>query len=45
MITIDCTWCEAELGLDSIDATSVDCADCRITVDIAPDLEQIALAA
>ena len=45
MITIEWTWCEAELALDSLDATSVDCADCRITVDIAIDPEPIALAA
>jgi hypothetical protein len=45
MITIDCTWCEAELVLDSLDATSVDCADCRITVDIATDPDPIAVAA
>jgi len=45
MITIDCTWCDAALALDSLDATSVDCADCRITVDIATDPERIAVAA
>jgi hypothetical protein len=45
MITIECTWCEAELVLESLDASSVDCADCRITVDFAPDPEPIALAA
>ena len=45
MITIDCTWCDAELALDSLDATSVDCVDCRITVEIAPDPEQLAIAA
>ena len=45
MITIECTWCEAELALDSLDATSLDCADCRITVDIVPDPELLALAA
>ena len=45
MITIDCTWCDAELVLDSLDAASVDCPDCRITVDIATDPEQIAIAA
>jgi hypothetical protein len=45
MITIECTWCEAELALDSIDASSVDCADCRVTVDIAPDPEALAIAA
>ncbi len=45
MITIDCTWCDAELALDNLDAMSVDCADCRITIDIAADSEQLALAA
>ena len=37
MITIECTWCDANLTLDSHDAASVDCADCRVTVEIAPD--------
>jgi hypothetical protein len=45
MITIECTWCEAELALDSLDATSVDCADCRVTVEIAADAESLAIAA
>ena len=45
MITIECTWCDADLALDSLDATSVDCSDCRITVDLATDPEPIALAA
>jgi Zn finger protein HypA/HybF involved in hydrogenase expression len=45
MITIECTWCDAELALDSLEATSVDCPDCRITVEIATDLEPIAIAA
>ena len=45
MITIECTWCDADLALDSLDATSVDCPDCRITVEIAVDPEPIALAA
>jgi len=45
MITIECTWCDADLVLDGLDAASVDCPDCRITVDIAPDPEPIALAA
>jgi hypothetical protein len=45
MIIIECTWCDAELTLDSLDATSVECADCRITVDIASDPEALALAA
>jgi hypothetical protein len=45
MITIECSWCAADLVLDSLDAESVECPDCRITVDIAPDPEPIALAA
>ena len=45
MITIECTWCDTDLALDSLDATSVDCADCRITVDIATDPEALAVAA
>jgi hypothetical protein len=45
MITIECTWCDAELVLDSLDATSVDCADCRVTVDLAVDAEPLAVAA
>lgn len=45
MITIDCTWCDTELLLDSLDAASVDCANCRVTVEIAPDPDQFALAA
>lgn len=45
MITIECTWCDAELALDGLEATSVDCPDCRITVEIAPDPEPLAIAA
>jgi Zn finger protein HypA/HybF involved in hydrogenase expression len=45
MITIECTWCDADLALDSLDATCVDCPDCRITVEIAADPEPIAIAA
>jgi hypothetical protein len=45
MITIECTWCDAELALDSLDADVIDCPDCRITVDIAHDPEPIAIAA
>jgi Zn finger protein HypA/HybF involved in hydrogenase expression len=45
MITIECTWCNAELALDSLETTFVDCPDCRITVEIATDREPIAIAA
>jgi hypothetical protein len=45
MITIECTWCDAELALETLVETSVDCPDCRVTVDFAPDPETVALAA
>ena len=45
MITIECTWCDADLALDSLNASTVECPDCRITVDIAMDPEPIAIAA
>jgi hypothetical protein len=44
MITIECTWCDAELALETLVETSVDCPDCRITVDIAPDPDTIVVA-
>ena len=45
MIIIECSWCDADLALDSLDAVSVDCPDCRVMVDIAPDPDPLALAA
>ena len=45
MITIECSWCDAELAIDELDATGVECADCRIVVEFAPDPEALALAA
>ena len=45
MITIECSWCDTDLVLESLDATSVDCPECRVTVEIASDPEAIALAA
>jgi len=45
MIHIECTWCEADLVLASLDAPSVDCPACRITVEFASEPESIALAA
>jgi hypothetical protein len=45
MIHIECSWCDADLVLDSLEATSLDCPDCRISVEIAPDPEALALAA
>ena len=37
MIYIECSWCDGDLAIESIDATSVDCPDCGVTVDIAVD--------
>lgn len=45
MIIIECSWCDAELALDTLVETSVDCPDCRITVDLASDPDPIAVAA
>ena len=45
MIFIECPWCDAELALDSLDATSVDCPDCRVTVDFPVDPQSLAAAA
>ena len=45
MITIECSWCDTDLALDSLDATRVDCPECRISVEIAADPEPLALAA
>jgi hypothetical protein len=44
MITIECTWCDAELALETLVETSVDCPDCRITIDIATDPDTIVVA-
>ena len=37
MIYIECAWCETEVAVEGIDATSVDCPDCKVTVEIARD--------
>ena len=37
MIIIECAWCDAELAIEAIDAVSVDCPDCGISLDFAPD--------
>ena len=37
MIFIECAWCETEVAMDGLDATSVECPDCNVTVDIATD--------
>jgi hypothetical protein len=45
MILIECAWCESELALESLDAATVECADCRVTLEFASDPEALALAA
>ena len=37
MIYIECAWCETEVAVDGLDATSVECTDCNVTVEIARD--------
>ena len=45
MITIECSWCDGELTLESLAATTIDCPDCRVSVEIAVDDEVLAAAA
>jgi hypothetical protein len=44
MIIIECTWCDAELALETLVEPPVDCPDCRITVDLAPDSDSLVVA-
>ena len=37
MIYIECAWCETEVAVDGLDATSVECTDCNVIVEIARD--------
>ena len=37
MITFECVWCDGELTIDGLDATSVECPDCSVSVELAPD--------
>ncbi len=45
MITIECTWCDTELTLESLAAATIDCPNCRVSVEIAADDEVLAAAA
>lgn len=45
MIFIECSWCDAELVVASLDAPSVDCPVCRVSVEFSPEPETMALAA
>ena len=37
MITFECAWCDGEMVLESLDTDRVECPDCSISVEIAPD--------
>jgi hypothetical protein len=37
MIFIECAWCETDVAIGGLDATSVDCPDCNVTVELATD--------
>ena len=41
MINFECAWCEGELVLESLDADRVECPDCNISVEIAPDVTTV----
>jgi hypothetical protein len=45
MITLDCAWCDAEVRIESVDADRVDCPDCLVSVEFAPDPAELAVAA
>jgi hypothetical protein len=45
MILIECPWCDGDVALESLDASSVDCPDCLVSVELAPDPEILAAAA
>jgi hypothetical protein len=37
MITSECVWCEGDVTIDGLDATSIECPECSVTVEFAPD--------
>ena len=45
MISIECSICDTDLALESLDATAVECPECLVTLDFAPDPEALAKAA
>jgi len=38
MITFECALCDGDVTIDSLDATSVECPDCSVTLEFAPDI-------
>jgi hypothetical protein len=45
MILIECAWCDGEVALESLDAASIDCPECRVSVELVPEPEVLAAAA
>jgi hypothetical protein len=37
MITFECAWCDGDVTIDGLDATSVECPECSVSVEFAPD--------
>jgi hypothetical protein len=45
MIIIECSWCDGDVAVEGLDAAAVDCPECRVSVEFAPDAEVLAAAA
>jgi hypothetical protein len=45
MITFECAWCDTELAIEDVDATSIECPACCVSVELAPDLPLLISAA
>ena len=43
MITFECAWCDGEMVLESLDADRVECPDCAVGVEIAPDASPLSI--
>ena len=44
MVTVECPWCEGQVALEVADV--LHCEDCRIEVEISPEIAtEVALAA
>jgi hypothetical protein len=44
MITFECALCEGEMVLESLEADRVECLDCAISVEVAPDAPTLPIA-
>jgi Zn finger protein HypA/HybF involved in hydrogenase expression len=45
MIIIECSSCDGEVAVEGLDAATVDCPECLVSVEIASDPEVPAAAA